>query len=90
MNNPNKNRIPGQSGCVFVLGVGAIMIVLLILNAVFVKVFFRINLARIDERVFHAAQFILPIAMIFIEFWLYDSWVNRRNRKKQEKQNRSS
>lgn len=49
------------------------MILLLSVNWWFVKIFFATNLANLDERVFNAAQFMLPIIMIFIEFWIYDA-----------------
>lgn len=60
------------------LASGVVTILLLVLNAAFVRVFFAANFARIDDRVFHAAQFVLPIVMIAIEFWIYDQIVNRK------------
>ena len=74
--NNRKNSQP--IGCGFMLGTGLVVMVLLILNALFVRVFFSINLSGLDDRVFQAAQFVLPIVMIFIEFWFYDLFTLRR------------
>lgn len=30
-----------------------------------------------DERIFQAAQFVLPMIMIFFEYWVYDRIFNR-------------
>lgn len=77
-----KSPSTGQLGCGFLLSTGIVLLVLLWLNTVFVKTFFAANLAKIDERVFNAAQFMLPIILIFIEFWIYDAikdyWIVRR------------
>lgn len=51
-------------------GIG--LIILLVANVLFVRAFFSANLSGVDDRIFQAAQFVLPIIMIFIEFWLYD------------------
>ncbi len=74
----------GQYGCGFILASGIALIILLVMNAAFVRVFFGINFARIDDRFFHAAQFLLPIIMIAIEFWIYDQIVSRRKMPKRE------
>ena len=71
-------------GCGFILASGIVLIALLVINAAFVRVFFGVNLARIDERFFHAAQFVLPIIMIAIELWIYDQIVSRRRVPKRE------
>ena len=52
---------------------GFVLIAMLIANVLFVKAFFAANLSGLDDRVFKAAQFVLPIIMIFIEFWIYDA-----------------
>ena len=62
-----------QLGCGFLLITGLFLIALLWLNSVFVRLFFAHNLAQIDERVFNAAQFMLPLVLLFIEFWVYDA-----------------
>ncbi len=78
MSPPKSKRTSGQLGCGFMLLSGIVLIVLLIINAFFVRTFFKSNLSGIDDRVFQAAQFVLPILMIFIEFWFYDQIFNRR------------
>ncbi|MDG1873365.1 MAG: hypothetical protein P8J27_05615 [Mariniblastus sp.] len=67
-----SKRTSGQLGCGFILLSGIRLIVLLVANVLFVRAFFSANLSGLDDRVFQAAQFVLPIIMIFIEFWLYD------------------
>ncbi|MEL7497560.1 MAG: hypothetical protein AAFN77_08115 [Planctomycetota bacterium] len=67
-----RSKLAGV-GCGFLFFTGLMLILLLGMNWFFVKTFFASNLARIDERVFNAAQFMLPIIMIFIEFWIYDA-----------------
>ena len=68
-----RTTLSGQIGCWFLFSTAFVLIVLLCLNWWFVKTFFSVNLIEIDERVFNAAQFMLPIIMIFIEFWIYDA-----------------
>lgn len=76
MAKKSRSKAAGNLGCGFLFWTGLILIGLLCLNWWFVKTFFSYNLARIDERVFNAAQFMLPILMIFIEFWTYDAIVD--------------
>ena len=83
MAKTNKRK-PGQLGCGFFFASGLILILLLVMNAFFVRAFFSANLAGIDERVFQAAQFVLPIIMIAIEYWIYDQIVNRKKLPKDE------
>jgi len=73
-----SKRSSGQLGCWFILLSGIVLIIMLVLNAFFVRTFFKSNLSGIDDRIFQAAQFVLPILMIFIEFWIYDQIVNRK------------
>ena len=58
------------------MATGLVLIGLLILNALFVRTFFGANYIRMDNRVFSAVQFIMPLVMIFIEFWIYDAIVD--------------
>jgi hypothetical protein len=80
----SKQQGSGQMGCGFMVACGIVLIILLVANAAFVRVFFGVNLARIDDRFFHAAQFVLPIIMIAIELWIYDQIVSRRKMPKRE------
>lgn len=85
MNFPKKKRKSGQSGCLFIVGVGVMMIFMLVFNSVVVKISFSVYLPEIDERVARAAQFVLPIVMIFLEFWIYDRVASRMSRFKRKK-----
>lgn len=49
---------------------------LLIVNFFFVRTFFGSNSMNIDAGAFNAIQFVLPLLMIFIEFWTYDAVVD--------------
>ena len=74
----SNRRKPGQLGCGFILSSGLVLILLLVVNAFIVRTFFGLNLAGVDDRVFQAAQFVLPIIMIAIQYWIYDQIVNRK------------
>lgn len=56
------------------------MISLLIANVIFVRAFFSDNLSGLDDRLFQASQFMLPIIMLFIEYWVFDAFTNRQQR----------
>ena len=60
------------------------VIALLIANGLFVRFFFGSNLADVNDNLFQAAQFVLPIVMIFIEFWFYDWFTFRRHAKQRD------
>jgi len=42
----------------------------------FVRTFYGSNVMNIDMGVFNAIQFVLPILLVFIEFWIYDAMVD--------------
>jgi len=73
----NKSR-SGQLGCRFIAISAIVLVVMLFANMIFVRAFFSANLPGIDDRIFQAAQFVMPIVLIFIEFWVYDLIFNRR------------
>ena len=73
-----SKRRNGRFGCGYIVLSGLILVGLLYLNVAFVRLFFGANLANIDERVFQAAQFVLPIIMISIEYWVFDQIFNRK------------
>ena len=60
------------------LSVALIICVLLIVNGLLVKTFVSLNMPDADTRIQQALQFVLPVVMIFIEFWFYDM-VNRQS-----------
>jgi|GEM_PF-6455290 len=75
--NPKKNK-RSRLGCVFVLGVGLICILLLLVNGVLVRSFLIANSDLFSElAVQQAIQYVLPVMMIFVEFWIYDLLVAR-------------
>jgi hypothetical protein len=67
-----KNRASSSSsGCVYVLIQGFFVCLLLILNGFIVRS--TVNLDWGEElRIPQAIQLVLPVAMIFVELWIYD------------------
>ena len=81
MNKAQRTPCSQRLGCRFLLSTGLVIIALLVINGLFVRMFFRANLAGIDDRVFQAIQFVLPVFMIFVEFWFYDWFTFYRKRR---------
>lgn len=64
---------------------GMLICALLLINALLVKAFLLTgNLERIDVRISQAAQFVMPIAMIFVQFWIFDLMTMKRNNRRAE------
>jgi hypothetical protein len=65
-----------KSGMLYMLWVGITISVLLVINTWLLSQFLTINreiLASISEkRVEQLIRFVVPIAMIFVEFWAFD------------------
>ncbi len=77
---PGKTQTAKRSrlGCVFVLGVGFICILLLLVNGVLVRSFLTANSDFISElAIQQAVQYVVPVVMIFVEFWIFDLLVSR-------------
>ena len=72
MKNPLRTRTTTKLGCGFLLGLGALICVLFLANLMFVKAFLGSNYPNIDFRFSQAAYSIMPVLMIFLEFWVYD------------------
>jgi hypothetical protein len=69
-----KRKSGGQQiGCGFLAWTGLGLLILFVINNTIVKILFSANLQNTDERLFQAAQFLLPIGMLFVEYWLFDS-----------------
>ena len=67
-----KERSGGSIGCGYMLIIGFVICALLIINGMLVKAFMNINAPDLDTRLKQAAQFVFPVVMIFVEFWLFD------------------
>jgi hypothetical protein len=87
MTGKNRKNRGQEIGCGFLLGIGVVIVMLLVINGLFVQAFFSVNLAGIDERLFQAAQFILPVLMIFLEFWCFDWFRFRHLARRERKEN---
>jgi hypothetical protein len=65
------------------LKLGLLICSLLVINGLLVRAFFIANPSLGNEvRLTQASQFILPILMIFLEFWIYDFLIYRAERGK--------
>ena len=51
---------------------------LLFINGLLIQVFLRANYEIKDQRIIQALQFILPILLIFLQFWIYDRFTSAR------------
>ncbi len=68
-----SNEIRAGIGVFTVLGVGIVIIALLFLNGLFVSAFLHANAQRIsDLRLTQAIQFLVPLILIIVEFWIFD------------------
>ena len=61
---------------------GVVLVLLLVINVFFVRAFFSANLPGLDDRIFQASQFMLPIILIFIEYRIYDAIFAKPNNPK--------
>lgn len=68
-----KRKSGGQQiGCGFLIWTGIGLLSLFVINNLIIKVLFSTNLQNTDERLFQATQFILPISLLFVEYWFLD------------------
>ncbi len=67
-----KSKRGSAIGCGFVLSIGLLICLLLLLNSLVVRAFLNANLSNADQRIAQAAQFVVPVLMIYFEFWFYD------------------
>lgn len=61
-----------QVGCSFFLWTGIGLLTLFLINNMIIRILFSANLQNTDERVMQAAQFLLPIGMLLVEYWFLD------------------
>ncbi len=80
----SKKRNTSENGCGVILLSGTVLTILLVINVMFVRLFFGANFANLDERFFQAAQFVLPIIMIAVEYWVFDQIFNRKKMPKRD------
>jgi len=73
-----KAKTGSAIGCGFMFTTGLLVCALLVINAMIVRSFLSVNLSNVDERITQAAQFVLPVLMIFFEFWFFDLITQRR------------
>ena len=66
-----KARKP-NSGCAYVLLVGVIIIALFAFNMLVVRSMFEAMPASEDQRFRQFVQLVFPVALIFVEFWIFD------------------
>ncbi len=71
-----KRRAVSQStglGCGYIVRMGLLLMVLLVVNSVLVMMLLQSNeVFAADLRIKQTLQFVLPVGLIFVEFWLFD------------------
>ena len=72
-----KSGTASKIGCGYIFWIGLIICVLLVINVQIVKLFFRSNFPDVDFRISQAAHSVLPVVMIFFEFWVFDIFFSR-------------
>ena len=68
------NSADSRAGCGYVFGLGCLIIALLLFNAWLVEVLLESNDAggKFGLMASQAAQFVLPVLLIFVQFWVFD------------------
>lgn len=61
-----------NSGCLYVLMVGLIVITLYVFNLMIVDSIFSSSPFHADQRARQFVELVAPITLIFIEFWIFD------------------
>jgi hypothetical protein len=70
------------TGCGYVFWVGLGLVVLLTMNGLLVRAFLMRNTDdTMDIRLAQTLQFIMPLAMIALEFWIFDRITRNWERK---------
>lgn len=60
-------------GCGYIIRIGLLLVALLFVNGLLVMIFLNNNESlSADLRVKQTLQFVLPVGLIFVEFWLFD------------------
>lgn len=69
-----RNASDSRAGCSYVFGLGCLIVVLLLFNAWMVEVFLESNDAanKFGLMASQAAQFVVPVLLIFVQFWIFD------------------
>ncbi len=63
----------GGTGCGYLMGLCLTIVLLLVINGLLVRAFVMRNTSdAVDLRVIQAIQFLAPIALIALEFWIFD------------------
>lgn len=65
-------------GCLYVLGMGAVAIALLLINGIVVRSFLAANSSLFpDLKWEQAINYFVPVLLIFVEFWIFDLFRRR-------------
>lgn len=71
-----------HAGCVFLILNGVFLVALYLVNNLLIKGFFSLRTEESDERLIQAGQLLLPLALLFVQLWIFDQIrESRRSRK---------
>jgi len=81
---PKKSqRTRTHLGCGFAGFVMLVVILLMMINGMATRSFFRTTMASVDPRIVDPMQFISTVLLVFFEYWIFDrltrSWLQRKN-----------
>ena len=76
MNN-SRNKGRAKLGCGFMIALGLLLCVLFFINLTFTRAFLTANFPEIDYRISQATYSVVPILLLFLEFWAFDTMTNR-------------
>lgn len=67
-------RLAGAGlGCGYIIRIGFLLVTLLLINGLLVMILLKNNEGlSADLRIKQTLQFVLPVGLIFVEFWLFD------------------
>lgn len=72
MFKPKRKSANQHVGCLFLFWTGLGLLTLFIFNNMVIRILFSVSTDSTDQRLFQAAQFLLPIGMLLVEYWLID------------------
>ena len=73
VNKTKRSNARARAGCGYILGLGILICALLFINSMIVEKLIESNESlELDKRITQAAQFIVPLVLIFFQFWFFD------------------
>lgn len=72
--NKSRSWVPNTGlGCGYIVRVGLLLMALLVINSLLVMILLQSSeILASDLRIKQTLQFVLPVGLIFVEFWMFD------------------